>query len=205
MEINPTVFIVDDDEGVRQGLLMFCKSIGLQAEAYHSAFHFLSEYNPINPGCLLLDIRMPELDGIELQKKLLERQIQLPVIIISGHANVPTAVEAMKLGAIDLITKPFRNEAIIPIIESAIKTDLQQRQKKTNHALIQDYFETLSNREREVLSLIYSGLSNKEMAHELRINRKTIEFHRKKIMVKMHAESLAELVRLTGPFLKRQN
>ena len=205
MEKNLTVFIVDDDEAVREGLMILCKSKGVRAEAFISAFHFLSEYNPEIPGCLLLDIRMPELDGIGLQKKLLQRQINLPVIIISGHANVATTVEAMKLGAMDVVEKPFRNETVLQKILLAFEKDLHCRHVETATGQAREGFKTLSDREREVLREIHKGRSTKEAAHELGVNRKTIEFHRRNIMKKMQAASLAQLIQIVDPLLKSSN
>jgi two-component system, LuxR family, response regulator FixJ len=205
METSPTVFIVDDDEAVREGLMILCKSKGVRAEAFFSAFHFLSEYDPEVPGCLVLDIRMPELDGIGLQRKLLQRQIKLPVIIISGHADVPTTVDAMKLGALDVVEKPFRNETLLQKILWAFEKDLHRRHEETSTFQAEKGFKTLSDREREVLQTVFNGLSNKEAAHELGIDRKTIEFHRKNIMKKMQVDSLAQLIQIVDPLLKPPN
>jgi two-component system, LuxR family, response regulator FixJ len=199
METEATVYVVDDDPGVRKALGLFCKSKGLTCEAYPSAFHFLAEYDPSKPGCLLLDIRMPEVDGLELQKKLIEKQISIPIIIISGHANVSTAVEAMKLGAFDVIEKPFRNPVLLETINRALRKDMQIRQEGEALAQIRDYYSKLTERERQVIQGLYKGLPNKAIATEIGVSHKTVEYHRKNMMEKMQVNSLAELIQKMGP------
>ncbi len=194
METEPKVFIVDDDESVGRGLVMLCKSAGLQAEAFTGAFQFLSEYDPEQPGCLILDIRMHEMDGIALQKKLLEKKLNIPVIAVSGHANIPIAVEAMKLGAMDFVEKPFASEELIKLVRAAISRDITARQKAAGIEQARQNFNRLSERERQVLDGIYGGQSNKSLALELGVSHKTIEFHRKNIMEKMQVDSVVELI-----------
>jgi two-component system, LuxR family, response regulator FixJ len=198
METEATVYVVDDDPGVRKALGLFCTSKGLNCEAFTSGFHFLAEYNPSRPGCLLLDIRMPELDGLELQKKLIEKQISIPIIIISGHANVSTAVEAMKLGALDVIEKPFRNPVLWAVIDRALNKDAQLRQEQASLAQVREYYSKLNERERQVIQGLYQGLPNKAIAAEIGVNHKTVEYHRKNMMEKMQVTSLAELIRKLG-------
>ena len=199
MDTKATVYVVDDDPGVRKALGLFCVSKGFCCEAYPSAYHFLSEYNLSRPCCLLLDIRMPEMDGLDLQKKLVEKQIFIPIIILSGHANVPIAVEAMKLGAVDVIEKPFRNPVLLETINRALGKDAQIRQEREALARARDYYSKLSERERQVIQGIYKGLPNKAIAGELGLSHKTVEYHRKKVMDKMQANSLAELIQKMGP------
>jgi two-component system, LuxR family, response regulator FixJ len=199
-ETKPKVSIVDDDESVRRSLMMVCKAEGLEAQPFSSAFQFLSEYNPTQRGCLLLDIRMPDMDGISLQKYLLQKKMHIPIIIISGHANIPLTVEAVKLGAISVIEKPFGNYEIIKLIREAFAWDLQFREEQTSLTRTREGFDSLSNREREVLQCIRQGLTNKVVAHKLGLSHKTIEYHRKNIMTKMHADSVVELIQSLASF-----
>jgi len=199
------VFIVDDDDSVCRCLLMLCESKEMEAEAYQSSFQFLAEYDPSTPGCLLLDIRMPEMEGTTLQQRLLKRNISIPIIFISGHADVPTAVQAMKLGAVDVIQKPFRNNLILECIEKAIQQDIQTRQSRMAAAHAKECMDSLSKREMEVLQLVCQGLHNKAIAQTLGISHKTIEFHRKNIMTKMQANSLIELAQKVSLLPRTQN
>jgi two-component system, LuxR family, response regulator FixJ len=205
METEPKVFIVDDDESVGRGLVMLCKSEGLQAESFTGAFQFLSEYDPGQPGCLILDIRMHDMDGIALQRKLQEKNLNIPVIAISGHANIPIAVEAMKLGAVDFVEKPFSSGELLKLIRIAIRQDIAARQKAAGLEQARQSFSRLSEREKEVLECIYNGHSNKSIAQELGVSHKTIEFHRKNIMEKMQAESIVELIQVMDTLATAQN
>ncbi len=199
-ETKPVVFVVDDDESVCQSLRMVCKSEDLEVQAFSSAFQFLSEYNLDQRGCLLLDIRMPDMDGISFQKYLLQKNIHIPVIIISGHANIPLTVEAIKLGAVSVIEKPFGDSEIIKVIREAFFRDLQFREEQTSLFRTRERLATLSLREREVLRYIREGLTNKTIAHKMRLSHKTIEYYRKNIMAKMQADSVVELIQCLASF-----
>jgi len=191
-----TVFIVDDDEGVRESLGFLMKSVGLNCSAFASAQQFLDAYDLDIPGCLVLDIRMPGMSGLELQGKLKERQAILPIIFITGHGDVPMAVEAMQNGAVDFIQKPFRDQELLDRINEAMEQD-----SKNRHGLLQKHdiaarMETLTQREHEVMGLVAAGRANKVIAGDLGVSQRTVEIHRARVMEKMQARSLADLVRM---------
>lgn len=192
-----TVFIVDDDEAVRDSLSWLMESVGLSTETYASADAFLHDYGDDRPGCLILDIRMPGMSGLELQSVLKEQGFRLPLIIISGHADVPMAVRALKAGAFDFIEKPFNDQLLLDIVQRAIEHDRQQRE---SHAELEEWrarLESLTPREREVLDLVVSGAANKVISSELGVSLKTVEAHRARVMDKLQADSLSQLVRMT--------
>lgn len=195
MNDYPTAFIVDDDEGVLKGLKVLLESVGIKTEAHPSAQEFLDSFDPEKPGCLLLDVRMPGMSGLELQKVLAEKQIALPVIMISGHSDVPMAVEALKRGALDFIEKPFSEQKLLDTVQEAFKVDEETRKKLTDLSAISRRLHMLTQREREVLEQVVQGKPNKLIAASLKLSQKTVEFHRANIMRKMKASSLAELVR----------
>jgi two-component system response regulator FixJ len=195
-ERAPTVFIVDDDEAVRSSLRLLLKSVGLAPTALASAREFLDEYDPAQPGCLVLDVRMPDMSGLELQEKLNLQGAVIPVIFITGHGDVPMAVEAMRAGACDFLQKPFRDQDLIDRIQRALQKDQANRAALNERSLIRERSETLTPREREVLALVASGKPNKVMAAELGVSQRTIEIHRGRVMEKMGAASLAQLVRM---------
>ncbi|MBN2563755.1 MAG: response regulator transcription factor [Phycisphaerae bacterium] len=197
MEAEATVFVVDDDPGVRKGLSMLIKSVGLNVEAYPGAQAFLDACEPTRPGCLVLDVRMPGMSGLELQEKLAAQQITLPVIILTGHADVPMAVRAMQAGAIDFIEKPFREQVLLDRIQQAIEQDRAKRREQVERIGIKARLDRLTPREREVLDLVVAGKHNKATAAELGVSPKTVEFHRSRIMDKLKANSVADLVRMT--------
>jgi len=192
----PTVFIVDDDEAVRNSLRLLVKSVGLTAAALVSAQEFLATYDPLQPGCLLLDVRMPGMSGLELQQRLNLLGAVIPVIFITGHGDVPMAVEAMQQGAFDFLQKPFRDQDLIDRIQRALEKDRANRAALGEHSRIREQHETLTPREREVLALVTSGKANKVMAADLGLSQRTIEIHRARVMEKMGASSLAHLVRM---------
>jgi len=197
MSETSTVFIVDDDEAVRDSLSWLMESVGLSTETFPSADAFLQGYGADRPGCLILDIRMPGMSGLELQSVLREQGFRLPLIIISGHADVPMAVRALKAGAFDFIEKPFNDQLLLDIVQRAIEHDRQQRE---SHAEVDEWrarLESLTPREREVLELVVSGAANKVISSELGVSLKTVEAHRAKVMDKLQASSLSELVRMT--------
>jgi len=192
----PIVFIVDDDEAVRNSLRLLVKSVGLSATALVSAQEFLASYDPLQPGCLVLDVRMPGMSGLELQQQLNARGAVIPLIFITGHGDVPMAVEAMQQGAFDFLQKPFRDQDLMDRIQRALEKDRANRAELGERSRIREQYETLTPREREVLALVTSGKANKVMAADLGLSRRTIEIHRARVMEKMGASSLAHLVRM---------
>jgi FixJ family two-component response regulator len=192
----PIVFIVDDDEAVRNSLRLLVKSVGLTATALASAQEFLASYDPLQPGCLVLDVRMPAMSGLELQQRLNLRGAVIPVIFITGHGDVPMAVEAMQQGAFDFLQKPFRDQDLMDRIQRALEKDRANRAELGERSHIREQHETLTPREREVLAMVASGKANKAMAADLGLSQRTIEIHRARVMEKMGASSLAQLVRM---------
>jgi two-component system, LuxR family, response regulator FixJ len=192
----PKVFIVDDDEAVRNSLRLLVKSVGLPAVAANSAHEFLATYAPADPGCLILDVRMPGMSGIELQQQLNLRGAVIPVIFITGHGDIPMAVEAMQQGAFDFLQKPFRDQDLIDRIQRALEKDRANRAELLERARIRERRDSLTPREREVLELVASGKPNKVMAADLGLSQRTVEIHRSRVMEKMGASSLAQLVRM---------
>ncbi len=195
-ERAPMVFIVDDDEAVRNSLRLLLKSVGLVATALPTAQEFLAQYDPQQPGCLILDVRMPGMSGLELQEQLNVRGAMIPVIFITGHGDIPMAVEAMQQGAFDFLQKPFRDQDLIDRIQRALAKDSTNRAELLERSRVRERYEALTPREREVLALVTSGKPNKIMAADLGVSQRTVEIHRARVMEKMHASSLAQLVRM---------
>lgn len=195
-ERSPIVFIVDDDEAVRSSLRLLLKSVGLLPNALGSAREFLEKYDPAQPGCLVLDVRMPGMSGLELQEQLNRQGAIIPVIFITGHGDVPMAVEAMQAGAFDFLQKPFRDQDLIDRIQKALEKDRANRAVLDERTLIRERLESLTPREREVLTMVSSGKPNKVMAADLGVSQRTVEIHRARVMEKMGASSLAQLVRM---------
>lgn len=193
-----TVYVVDDNAAVRRFLSGLIRSVGLRVETYATAQEFLDAYEAGSPGCLLLDIRMPGMSGLELQAELERREIDLPVIILTGHGDVKVAVHAMKAGAVDFIEKPFNNELLLHGLQKAIADSLRSGGARLRRQEILQRVETLTNRERQVLDIVAAGETNKGVARRLGISEKTVEIHRAKVMEKMQAKSLAELVKMAG-------
>lgn len=193
---HPTVFVVDDDESVRSSLRFLLRSVSLESRAFASASEFLESYDPAQPGCLVLDVRMPGMSGLELQQQLNLRGAVLPVIFITGHGDIPMAVEAMQHGADDFLQKPFRDQDLIDRIQRALAKDAKARAALDQHESIRARLESLTPREREVLALMAQGKPNKVMAHELGVSQRTVEIHRARVMEKSGAASLAQLVRM---------
>jgi len=192
----PTIFVVDDDEGVRNSLRFLLKSVGLTTHALASAAEFLEIYSPRQPGCLVLDVRMPGMSGLELQQQLNLRGAVIPVIFITGHGDIPMAVEAMQQGAFDFLQKPFRDQDLIDRIQRALERDARNRAALAQHDAIKDRLTSLTPREQDVLRLMTRGMPNKVMAAELGVSQRTVEIHRARVMDKSGAASLAELVRM---------
>ena len=196
MATRSVVYVVDDDASVRKSLDRLIRSAGLAVETFASARDFLAGHHPDLPACLLLDIEMPEITGLELQKKLTALNQYLPIIFITGFGNVPKSVQAMKAGAFDFLEKPFEAATLLDTIHRAIQHDIQIRQQNKDLASIRKRSDSLTNREREVFELVAAGLLNKQIAFQLGITEATIKLHRARIMQKMGAQSLADLVRL---------
>jgi RNA polymerase sigma factor (sigma-70 family) len=196
METDPTVFVVDDDPAMRQSLRWLIESVNVAVETYATAQDFLAAYDPNRPGCLVLDVRMPGMGGLDLQAELARREIEVPVIIITGYAEVPTAVRALKSGALDFIEKPFSDQLLLDRIQQAIASDRQARVRRHERAALAARVAQLTPREREVMQLVVAGSSNREIAAELGLSVKTVEVHRARVMEKMKVDSLADLVRI---------
>ncbi|MGI9203687.1 MAG: response regulator transcription factor [Woeseiaceae bacterium] len=191
-----TVYIVDDDQAIRHAMELLMRSVGLDYEIFPSATDFLANHTNDRAGCLVLDIRMPGIGGLELQEKLNESGSTLPIIFITGHGDVPMAVDAMQKGAVDFIQKPFRDQELLDRISEALETDLERRTARQEKAEVLEKIGKLTNREREVFDLVVTGKPNKVIAYELGVSQRTIEIHRARVMEKMSARSLAELVRM---------
>jgi two-component system, LuxR family, response regulator FixJ len=190
------VMVVDDDAGVRNAMRALLKSVGLNSALYASAQEFLAAYQPSQLGCLVLDIRMPGMSGLELQQQLNLRGAVIPVIFMTGHGDIPMAVEAMQHGAFDFLQKPFRDQDLLDRIQRAIAKDAELRKSLGEHERIRAHLESLTPREREVLDLMTQGKQNKVIGQELGVSPRTIEIHRARVMEKMGANSVAELVHM---------
>lgn len=195
-KIPPTVFVVDDDESVRNSLKFLLRSANLDSCGFESAQQFLGAYDSTQPGCLVLDVRMPGMSGLELQQELNLRGAIIPVIFITGHGDVPMAVEAMQHGAHDFLQKPFKDEVLIERVRQAVAKNAKARAALEQHASIHMRLRSLTARERQVLALLIHGKPNKVIAHELGLSQRTVEIHRARVMEKSGASSLAELVRM---------
>jgi two-component system response regulator FixJ len=193
---TPTVFVVDDDPAIRFAMQALMESIGLKHEILASGDEFLENVADQRSGCLVLDIRMPGLGGLELQEELIRRGNTLPIIFITGHGDVPMAVDAMQKGAVDFIQKPFRDQDLLDRVREALATDEEQRKTQQEHAEVAERLARLTNREREVFDLVVTGKPNKVIAYELGVSQRTVEIHRARVMEKMSAKSLADLVKM---------
>jgi RNA polymerase sigma factor (sigma-70 family) len=190
------VFVVDDDDSLREALKRLIRSVGLQVEVFASAEEFLRRKQLDVPGCLILDIRLRGISGLDFQRKLAEANIPIPIIFITGHGDIPMSVRAMKAGAVEFLTKPFRDQDLLDAIQVGLERDQARRQREAEIAILQERFEGLTPREREVLPLVASGLPNKQVAAEIGTSETTVKVHRSQLMRKMSANSLPELVRM---------
>jgi two-component system, LuxR family, response regulator FixJ len=193
---EPTVFIVDDDQAVARSLRWLIETVRLGVETFASAQAFLDDYDLSKPGCLVLDVRMPGISGLELQERLAARRINVPIIFITGHGDVQMAVRALQAGAFDFVEKPFNDQDLLDRIQKALAFDAERRGKEAQRAQLQALFASLTPREREVLALVVEGMSNKAIANTLGLSAKTVEVHRAKVMEKMHARSISDLVKM---------
>ena len=193
---KPTVHIIDDDEAVRDSISMLLDTESIEHKVYASAIDFLNAYNDSMCGCLVLDIRMPGMTGLELQETLNKRHASLPIIFITGHGDIPMAVEAMRRGALDFLRKPFGEDDLLQRVNEALAQAAEGREERQAHEVVQEHFESLSPREREVFERVAAGQANKFVAIELGISERTVEIHRAQVMKKMGARSLAQLVRM---------
>lgn len=192
----PTVYVVDDDRSIRHATELLMKSIGQPCRIFATGDAFLEAYSPDWAGCLVLDIRMPGIGGLDLKEELSKRGCRLPIIFITGFGDIPMAVEAIKNGAFDFLEKPFRDQELLDCITRAIETDSHRRTVQSETAVVSERLERLTSREREVLELVVTGKANKVIAHELGVSQRTVEIHRARVMEKMEARSLPELVRM---------
>lgn len=195
MNDDQTVFILDDDRAVLESLQALLESHGFNVEGFSSGIEFLNRFDPARRGCLILDVRMPDIDGLEVQKKLAEKQSRLPVIIITGYGDLPVAVNAMKAGALDFIEKPFEDDVIVNSIRYALTLNEQTHIEDLSLADLEQHLGRLTVREREVLALVVQGKTNKEVAFELGISPRTVEIHRARVGAKLNARGLSDLVR----------
>ena len=195
-ESEPTVYVVDDDPGVLDAVQLLLRSVGLRARAFSSAGDFLEEYDPDSPGCLILDLRMPGMGGRELQKRLLEMEAELPIIFVTAHGDVPTAVEAVKDGAVDFIQKPFPDQKLLDKVNQAFELDARRRKEREERRIVELRLKTLTPREREVMGLVAAGKLNKTIARQMGISQRTVEIHRSRVMEKMEASSVPDLVHM---------
>lgn len=193
---TPTVFVVDDDPSIRRAIKHLISSMGLQVELFGSAQEFLLAKRPGAPCCLVLDIRLPGISGLDFQRDLINRNIRIPIIFITAHADVPMTVRAMKAGAVEFLSKPFRDQDLLDAVQAALAKDQARRQQDAEVAVLQQRYDSLSPREREVVAMVVSGMLNKQIASEIGTSENTVKAHRSRAMEKMQAHSLADLVKM---------
>lgn len=193
---KPTIYIVDDDDGMRRALTALMTTVGYHAVPFARPGEFLAKFDPKQPGCLVLDVRMPEMSGLEVQQQLNRSGALVPVILITGHGDIPMAVQAMKDGAFDFLQKPFRDQELLDRINAALKQDAENRAAVERHADLKGRAESLTPREREVMGLVVDGRANKVIAIDLGLSERTVEIHRANVMEKMGARSVAHLVKM---------
>jgi RNA polymerase sigma factor (sigma-70 family) len=193
--VSETIFLIDDDPSVREGLASLIESVGLSVKTFASGLEFFSLDATEAEGCLILDVEMPGMTGLDLQRRMTSAGIFLPIIFLTGHGDIPMTVEAMKAGAVHFLTKPVREDALMSAIRQALENDRKTRSDRAEHRRLRERFDLLTPRERQVMRLVVSGWLNKQIAHELGVSERTVKLHRSQIMRKMRAESLADLVK----------
>jgi FixJ family two-component response regulator len=202
----PVVFVVDDDPSVRSSLKFLLSTVGLQVESFDSADSFLRKNPPDAPSCLVLDVRLPGLSGLDFQRELAARNARIPIIFLTGHGDIPMSVRAMKAGAVEFLTKPFRDQDLLDAVSIALERDRARREQDKEATILQGRFDSLTSREQEVISMVASGLLNKQIADQLGTAESTVKVQRSRAMEKMHAESLVDLIRMIekikGPSIK---
>jgi RNA polymerase sigma factor (sigma-70 family) len=192
----PVVFVVDDDPSVRSSLKFLLSTVGLQVESFNSADTFLRKKQSDAPSCLVLDVRLPGLSGLDFQRELASRNIRIPIVFLTGHGDIPMSVRAMKAGAVEFLTKPFRDQDLLDAVRIALERDSARREQEKDVTILQRCFESLTSREQEVISMVTSGMLNKQIADQLGTAESTVKVQRSRAMEKMHAESLVDLIRM---------
>jgi len=198
MSQGPVVFVVDDDPSIRSSLKFLMSSVGLQVEGFDSADALLKRNLPDAPSCLVLDVRLPGLSGLDFQRQLAARNCRIPIIFITGHGDIPMSVRAMKAGAVEFLTKPFRDQDLLDAVCIALEKDRERRERKKEVSDLEERYNSLTPREQEVISMVVSGKLNKQIADQLATAENTVKVHRSRAMEKMQAQSVAELVKMIG-------
>ena len=193
---SPVVFVVDDDASVRSSLKFLLSTVGLQVESFDSADTFLRKNPPDTPSCLVLDVRLPGLSGLDFQRELATRKIYIPIVFLTGHGDIPMSVRAMKAGAVEFLTKPFRDQDLLDAVRIAIERDRARREEEKEVMILKGRFDSLTAREREVISMVVSGMLNKQIADQLGTAESTVKVQRSRALEKMHAESMVDLIRM---------